>query len=564
MIRSFTLAAALTFAAPTLALADYSSGMQSYERGNYQTAFSDFEAAANGGDAASQYMMGEMYARGLGVTQNYAKAHMWYNLAAAWGHDRADDARSRLESHMTNAQIAEAQAMADKWQQPGNAGTGTVAFSVRNMQMMLNDLGYPAGVEDGIMGSKTRSAIRGYQMAHGLTSDGQFTRTLFDRIAADASAGDTGTVAEDPSALVANIQSELRERGYDISTVSGEIDSNTRQAIRDYQSNSGLTVNGEVSENLLARLRSSQGTGQDSGANLVLAIQTRLNDLGYNAGPEDGVYGPTTRAAVRTFQNDKGLPVTGAASDSLLKSIQQALGETDSNDAQRLALVRAVETALDVRGYEVGSIDGKVTAETTSAVRTYQSDAGLAVDGRIDGNLLAKLERGQSNLDTMTRTQLVQSIQSSLNQLGYNVGPADGVFGPSTRRGILNYQDDAGLPLTGEASRQLMLHLANSDVEPGSGGLNNGQVNAQLNRDIQVELNRLGYNVGSPDGVFNDRTRRAVIAFQKEVNLQQTGEPSTLLLAQLQNSYRNGAENDTGAQLILGLASQFMNEVFSQ
>jgi peptidoglycan hydrolase-like protein with peptidoglycan-binding domain len=563
MIRSFALATALIVAAPTFALADYSSAMQSYDRGNYQAAFSDFELSANAGDAASQYMMGEMYAQGNGVAQNYVKAHMWYNMAASWGHDRANQARARMESRMTSTQIAEAQAMAEKWQ-PGNAGTGSVAFSVRNMQMLLNDLGYNAGVEDGIMGSRTRSAIRAYQQSRGISADGQLTNSLFERILADAGKAPTAPT-QDPAGLVANIQSELRERGYDIPMVSGELDWKTRQAIQAYQSNSGIAVDGQASGNLLAKLRSSQGTDQNTRAGLVLAVQTRLNDLGYNAGPEDGVFGPTTRGAVRTFQSDNGIPITGEITESLLKRVQQAAGEGGNDDAQRTAMVKSVEQALDVRGYEVGPIDGKVTTQTTSAVRTYQSDAGLTVDGRIDGNLLTALQKGQSNLDTMTRAQLVQSIQTSLNQRGYNAGPADGVFGPSTRRAILVYQGDASLPLTGEASRQLLTHLASSDIEPGSGGIDNGEVTAQLTKEIQAELNRLGYNVGAQDGTFNERTRQGVLAFQKEVGIQQTGKPSQQLLAQLQNSYRTGASNSNDPNaVILGLANQFIDGLFNQ
>ncbi|MEX2199861.1 MAG: peptidoglycan-binding protein [Dongiaceae bacterium] len=563
MIRSFALAAALIVTAPSIALASYSTAMQSYENGNYQAAFADFEMSANAGDAASQYMMGEMYGRGDGVAQNYVKAHMWYNMAASWGHDRAYQARSRIETRMTSTQIAEAQAMAEKWQ-PGSPPAGALGFSVRNMQMLLNDLGYSAGVEDGIMGSRTRSAIRAYQQDHGITTDGQLSRVLFDRIVADA--GKTPTApAEDTAGLVANIQSELRERGYDIPMVSGELDWKTRQAIQAYQSNSGIVVDGKASGNLLAKLRSSQGTDQNTRAGLVLAVQTRLNDLGYNAGPEDGVFGPTTRGAVRTFQNDNGIPVTGEITESLLKSVQQASGEGGNDDAQRTAMVKAVEQALDVRGYEVGPIDGKVTTQTTSAVRTYQSDAGLTVDGRIDGNLLTQLEKGQANLDGMTRIQLVQSIQTSLNQRGYNAGPADGVFGPSTRRAILVYQGDADLPLTGEASRQLLTHLANSDVEPGAGGIGNGEVTPELTKAIQIELNRLGYKVGDENGKFNEKTRQGVLAFQKEVGLPQTGEANRQLLAQLQNSYRTGASNSNDPDaVILGLANQFIDGLFNQ
>lgn len=563
MSKSIALAAAILFAVPGLAQADYRSALESYDNHDYQSAFREFEISANAGDAASQFMVAEMYARGTGVAQNYVKAHMWYNLASSWGHDRAGQARSQLETYMTSGQIAEAQAMAEKWQ-PGSAATNTgnkPAFSVRNAQMLLNGLGYIAGPEDGIMGSKTRSAIRGFQQDRGIGADGQLTYALFDRIAADAGKRVSSSAStSDRTQLISNVQAELRRRGYDVPQVTGQLDSRTAQAIRIYQSDSGLTVNGEANESLLARLRSSQGTDKQTQANLIVAVQTRLNDLGYNAGPEDGVFGPTTRSAVRTFQNDNKLPVTGEISQNLLDKIQIASGEDNGDTDREVALAMSVEKALDARGYQVGTVDGKVTSQTTTAVRTYQSDAGIAVDGRIDGKLLQYLERGQSADADMTRTELVQSIQASLNDRGYKAGPADGVFGPSTRRAILFYQTDAELPLTGEASRQLLQHIASSNVKPGTLGLSDAEVSAQLNRDIQVELIRLGFRVGEQDGGFDELTRKAVMSYQHQANIEQTGVPTPQLLARLQNSYRSSIDPNS---VIQGLANQFINEIFT-
>ncbi len=48
----------------------------------------------------------------------------------------------------------------------------------------------------------------------------------------------------------------------------------------------------------------------DRGAR-VFALQRRLRDLGYDPGPVDGVFGPRTEAAVRTFQRDAGLVPDG-------------------------------------------------------------------------------------------------------------------------------------------------------------------------------------------------------------------------------------------------------------
>ena len=51
-----------------------------------------------------------MYANGRGVPQDYVSAHMWLNLAAATGLERASQERDALAAEkMTPEQIAEAQ-----------------------------------------------------------------------------------------------------------------------------------------------------------------------------------------------------------------------------------------------------------------------------------------------------------------------------------------------------------------------------------------------------------------------------------------------------------------------
>jgi peptidoglycan hydrolase-like protein with peptidoglycan-binding domain len=49
---------------------------------------------------------------------------------------------------------------------------------VKAIQSMLNDIGYPAGSPDGLMGRKTRAAIRSYQRDEGLLQDGRPSREL--------------------------------------------------------------------------------------------------------------------------------------------------------------------------------------------------------------------------------------------------------------------------------------------------------------------------------------------------------------------------------------------------
>lgn len=54
---------------------------------------------------------------------------------------------------------------------------------------------------------------------------------------------------------------------------------------------------------------------------------------------------------------------------------------------------------------------------------------------------------------------LVADIQVSLNRLGYDPGPVDGVFGQRTADAIRAYEYNNRLPLTGEPSPHLHNHM---------------------------------------------------------------------------------------------------------
>ncbi|TPW32282.1 lytic murein transglycosylase [Martelella alba] len=56
---------------------------------------------------------------------------------------------------------------------------------------------------------------------------------------------------------------------------------------------------------------------------------------------------------------------------------------------------------------------------------------------------------------------------------------------------------------------------------------------ADQRKALQRRLNQAGYDAGSADGVFGDRTRAAIAAYQKDNGLPVTGEPSKALLDRL-------------------------------
>ncbi len=65
--------------------------------------------------AAGKYNLGGMYARGLGVPQDYVKAYMWWTLARAQGDDTAKEMLERFAGYMTRSEVAEAKQLAVEW-----------------------------------------------------------------------------------------------------------------------------------------------------------------------------------------------------------------------------------------------------------------------------------------------------------------------------------------------------------------------------------------------------------------------------------------------------------------
>ena len=137
---------------------------------DYAQAVKWFRLAAEQGDAGAQYNLGVMYAKGQGVMQDYVQAHMWFNLAAAQGDKDSTKYRDIVEKRMTTSDISKAQRMARQWRPgqqsavPRSSGPTAAGKRIANVQRGLAALGYDPGPVDGILGPKTRAAIRAFQV----------------------------------------------------------------------------------------------------------------------------------------------------------------------------------------------------------------------------------------------------------------------------------------------------------------------------------------------------------------------------------------------------------------
>lgn len=118
------------------------------------------------------------------------------------------------------------------------------------------------------------------------------------------------------------MQRRLGELGLACDTDPGVFNRATEEAVRAFQQRRGLRADGVVGPETWHELVGASYRLGDRMLYLtrplvrgddVRDLQRRLNRLGFDAGHDDGLYGPQTFEAVREFQLNAGLPVDGIA-----------------------------------------------------------------------------------------------------------------------------------------------------------------------------------------------------------------------------------------------------------
>jgi peptidoglycan hydrolase-like protein with peptidoglycan-binding domain len=144
---------------------------------------------------------------------------------------------------------------------------------------------------------------------------------------------------------------------------------------------------------------------EEDGPQLVVrAVQRELAARGFDVGPEDGKLSDKTKAAISAYEKAHGLPVTGAATDGLLRHIllgdsaQPASATGSVKERTRdipkgVDKVKAVQKVLADLGYAPGPVDGALGDSTKRAIAAFQRDRKVPQTGRITPELLVELKR---------------------------------------------------------------------------------------------------------------------------------------------------------------------------
>ncbi|WP_406004937.1 peptidoglycan-binding protein [Streptomyces sp. NBC_00637] len=233
---------------------------------------------------------------------------------------------------------------------PDEIVQGQSSGCVTELQNLLNAHG--AGlVVDGRFGSSTLYAVREYQAATAIAVDGRVGPATKSKLYAtggsapapinlQSSSCPANVVQGDKGGCVSELQRLLRHHGYAI-TVDGDFGAGTASAVRSFQTSRGLTADGQVGPNTKAALYSNIGGGGGNGAPAPVNLTSA-------SCPNEIVQG------------------------------------------QRSGCVTELQSLLNHHGADL-AVDGDFGSLTGSAVRDFQAEKGLSVDGKVGPNTKAAL-----------------------------------------------------------------------------------------------------------------------------------------------------------------------------
>ena len=136
---------------------------------------------------------------------------------------------------------------------------------------------------------------------------------------------------------------------------------------------------------------------------------------------------------------------------------------------------------------------------------------------------LVQNKHAQKNQHSSAYTK---TLQTGLNVLGYNAGPANGKPSAATTNAIKAYQKANGLAANGKTDASWL---------PG--------FNSQINKKLQQKLRAQGYDTGGSKGIIGAKTQNAIQEYRKKHKLGSNDNPQdSQLLAQLMNGDKPAAK----------------------
>ncbi|WP_342664629.1 N-acetylmuramoyl-L-alanine amidase [Marinococcus halotolerans] len=390
---------------------------------------------------------------------------------------------------------------------------GVSGSNVQQLQKDLNEAGFH--VTDNpttYFGPKTDSAVRAFQKANDLYVDGVAgpnTLAKLKDVLSESPADDSSSDDSSPSSSVMKegvsgsnvqqLQKDLNEAGFHVTdNPTTYFGPKTDQAVRDFQEQYTLTIDGVAGSKTLAKLAevlsdsSNDESSDDSSSNdsdllkdgvdspAAKAMKEDLYTLGYlDISSPNGKFGPQTEAAVKEFQRDYDLYVDGVAGPKTLAKISEVLSTKESDDE-----------AGDDDTNDVGDPGNYGSISIMKVGTTHDGVVQLKLDLEALGFM--SVSNPSNQFDSAT-DQAVKDFQRSKNLA------VDGVAGPNTMKALraaLNV-DETYPSESAVAGKTIVVDAGHGDHDPGAqgNGLKEKDINLETSKYLASKLRAAGANV---------------------------------------------------------------------
>ncbi|MBE7718572.1 MAG: CHAP domain-containing protein [Lacrimispora celerecrescens] len=409
------------------------------------------------------------------------------------------------------------QAAVEKFQQEWGLGVDGIVGDktwnclvdeIKPIQQALKDKGFYKEAITGIAKETTYGAVISFQESRGLTADGMVGNSTRARLFNDENGGDDLMLplsTGDKGDYVLYLQHGLRIMCCSPGSIDGVYGSGTAAAVSNFQSKYGIAQTGTCDTTTWNKLKQ-----------LIIEIQKRLQNRGYNVPLIDGIATSALAEAIKQFQEANYLTADGQVGPSTYDILMSDIPD-GATDALPLKLksrgprVLYFQYALRINCINPNGTDGVFGAGTEAGVKRYQTKAGITSDGIV----------GTATWEQMRKD--ITPIQTALGNKGYDVGFVDGIATDKVYNAVLKYQTDNGLTadgMVGTATKAMLLGgtsgsgTISSTLKAGSNG--------SMTLYLQRLLNELGFQVAL-NGIFDNQTRDAAIAFQNANGLVADG-----------------------------------------
>ncbi|SFQ27161.1 peptidoglycan-binding protein [Salibacterium halotolerans] len=342
----------------------------------------------------------------------------------------------------------------------------------------------------------------------------------------------------------------------------------------------------------------------------VQELQERLRDRGhYTYETVSGVYDTSTVEAVKSFQRAHQLTVDGIAGPETFGVLLQrkteptarTSGAFDREDkkeelgsttvmrtGEESSAVRELQRRLQNLGLFEGGQHGYYGRRTANAVKSFQRDAGIVVDGiagpqtfaamrGVIGSVSSALQTEPASestfriLESGDKGSEVSLLQRQLKDLGFYNKDVTGVYGPMTEESVRRFQQKQGLTTDGLAGPKTFNALKNNP-EPasesrgetqkeasavGSSSMLRYEDSGEEVTGLQERLRDLDYMKMEPSGVFSGVTEKAVKSFQKEQGLVVDGIAGPRTQEKMDEMLETGEEREEPDAAVASSDSDF-------